>query len=64
MHALLGYKKKVSLKTLPYVIFTSPEVAHVGKTVQELEDSGTQNTSFTQQTTQRSIAPSLKISLA
>ncbi len=42
MHALFGYKKKVSLETLPYVIFTSPEVAHVGKTVQELEDSGTE----------------------
>ncbi len=42
MHAILGYKKKVSLKTLPYVIFTSPEVAHVGKTVKELEDSKTE----------------------
>ena len=39
LHAVFGYRQKVSLKTLPYVIFTSPEVAHVGKTIKELQDA-------------------------
>lgn len=40
LHAVFGYAKPVRLDVLPYVIYTSPEVAHVGKTVKELEDSG------------------------
>jgi len=44
LHALFGYAKPVKLAVLPYVIYTSPEVAHVGKTVKELEESNTKHT--------------------
>lgn len=40
LHAVFGYAHAVRLDVLPYVIYTSPEVAHVGKTVKELEQSG------------------------
>jgi len=44
LHALSGYAKPVKLKVLPYVIYTSPEVAHVGKTTHELEKAGIKHT--------------------
>ncbi len=40
VHALFGIRHQVSLHALPYVIFTRPEVAHVGKTEKQLKDEG------------------------
>ncbi len=40
VHAMFGIRHKVSLHALPFVIFTRPEVAHVGKTEQELKIAG------------------------
>ncbi len=40
VHAMFGLRHKVSLHALPFVIFTRPEVAHVGKTEKDLKAEG------------------------
>ena len=44
LHALFGSRHEVKLHILPYVIYTSPEVAHVGKTSKQLQDEGIEHT--------------------
>lgn len=39
LHAMFGFRHEVKLNILPYVIYTSPEVAHVGKTSKQLQDA-------------------------